>query len=96
MAEYIDRDEAIALAKDIIVPTKSGHDYRHRCIDPQDLAELPAADVVERKTGKWVKISPAGIYECNQCGQNVMTADIEAYKFCHGCGAKMEGVRNDV
>ena len=49
MAKYIDRDAAIALAKDIIVPTKSGHDYRHRCIDPQDLAELPAADVVERR-----------------------------------------------
>lgn len=47
MAKYIDCDAAIALAKDIIVPTKSGHDYRHRCIDPQDLAELPAADVVE-------------------------------------------------
>ena len=47
MAKYIDSDAAIALAKDIIVPTKSGHDYRHRCIDPQDLAELPAADVVE-------------------------------------------------
>ena len=54
------------------------------------ILSIPAADVVERKTGKWVKISPAGIYECNQCGQNVMTADIEAYKFCHGCGAKME------
>ncbi len=47
MAKYIDCDAAIALAKDIIVPTKSGYDYRHRCIDPQDLAELPAADVVE-------------------------------------------------
>lgn len=45
MAEYIDRQVAIALAKDIIVPTKNGYDYRHRCIDPQDLAELPAADV---------------------------------------------------
>lgn len=53
------------------------------------MRRAPAADVVG-KTGKWVKISPAGIYECNQCGQNVMTADIEAYKFCHGCGAKME------
>ena len=96
MAEYIDRQAAIALAKDIVVPTKSGDDYRHRCIDPQDLAELPVADVVERKSGKWVKISPAGIYECNQCGQNVMTSDIEAYKFCHGCGAQMIGGDDDV
>ena len=50
----------------------------------------------ERKTGKWVKISPAEIYECNQCGQNVMTSDIEAYKFCHGCGAQIIGGDDDV
>ena len=43
----------------------------------------------EPKTGHWIKISPAGIYECSKCGQNVMTSDICAYKFCHGCSAKM-------
>ena len=41
------------------------------------------------KMGHWIKISPAGIYECSECGQNVMTSDICAYKFCHGCSAKM-------
>ena len=45
----------------------------------------------EQKVGKWLKISPAGIYECSECGQAVMTSDIEAYKYCHGCGVKMEG-----
>ena len=43
----------------------------------------------EPKVGHWIKISPANIYECSECGQNVMTQDICAYKFCHGCGAKM-------
>lgn len=61
-----------------------------------EVENCPAAEVVGRKTGKWVKISPAGIYECNQCGQNVMTSDIEAYKFCHGCGAQMIGGDDDV
>ena len=42
-------------------------------------------------TGEWKRISPAGIYECSCCGQNVMTSDIECYKFCHGCGARMKG-----
>ena len=42
------------------------------------------------KTGKWKKISPANVYECSECGQNVMTDDICAYNFCHGCGKKME------
>ena len=50
---------------------------------------LPAAQP-ERKKGKWTKISPASIYECSVCGQTVMTDDIEAYSYCHGCGVKME------
>ena len=45
----------------------------------------------ERKKGKWIKISPANIYECSECGKNVMTDDISAYDFCHGCGADMRG-----
>lgn len=49
---------------------------------------IPSAQP-EQKTGKWIKISPAGIYECSECGQNVMTSDIDCYKWCHGCGAKM-------
>ena len=44
----------------------------------------------ESKTGHWKQISPARIYECDICGQNVMTDDISAYRYCHGCGAKME------
>lgn len=43
----------------------------------------------EQKTGKWIKISPANIYECSECGNNVMTNDIDCYKYCHGCGARM-------
>ena len=42
------------------------------------------------KTAEWKKISSAGIYECPVCGQNVMTSDISCYKFCHGCGIRME------
>ena len=45
----------------------------------------------KRKTGRWIKISPAGIYECSECGQNVMTQDIDVYRHCHGCGARMDG-----
>ena len=41
------------------------------------------------KTGYWKRISPAGIYVCSECGQNLMTAKIECYKFCHGCSAEM-------
>ena len=40
--------------------------------------------------GKWIKIHPQDIYECSECHQNVMTSDIECYKFCHHCGARMD------
>ena len=59
-----------------------------------DYTVLPSAQQ-ERKKGKWIKISPANIYECSVCGQSVMTNDIETYKFCHGCGADMRGEQDD-
>lgn len=46
----------------------------------------------ERIKGHWIKISPANIYECSECGKSVMTSDICAYDFCHGCGADMREV----
>lgn len=46
---------------------------------------------LDENKGEWKHISPAGIYECSCCGQNVMTNDIECYKFCHGCGTRMKG-----
>ena len=54
-----------------------------------ELMMLPPAQP-ERIKGHWIKISPANIYECSDCGKNVMTDDICAYDFCHGCGAEME------
>lgn len=50
----------------------------------------------ERKTGRWIKISPAGIYECSECHGHIMTKDIDCYDFCHKCGTKMEGERDEV
>jgi hypothetical protein len=56
-----------------------------------ELDNAPTADVVPVRHGHWIKISPAGIYECSECGKNVMTSDIKAYEYCHGCGARMDG-----
>lgn len=53
----------------------------------------PLEESAERN-GHWMQISPAKIYECSECGQNVMTNDIDCYKFCHGCGARMKGEDN--
>ena len=43
MNDLISRQAALDLAKDIIVPTKDGGVYRHRCIDPDEIRELPSA-----------------------------------------------------
>ena len=58
------------------------------CLLYERVMKLPPVTPKQR-IGHWVKISPAGIYECSECGQNVMTGDIDAYRHCHGCGAKM-------
>ena len=42
----------------------------------------------EPKTGHWKRIG-YDIYECSICGQNVMTGDICAYRYCHCCGTRM-------
>lgn len=55
----------------------------------------PSTDVAPVRHGHWIKISSAGIYECSECGKNVMTSDIEAYEYCHGCGARMDGEDDD-
>lgn len=47
------------------------------------------AEAEKPNTGYWVKISPAGIYECSECGKNIITDDIDCYDYCHGCGRKM-------
>jgi len=49
----------------------------------------PYRNCVPVNRGHWTKISPANIYECSVCYQNVMTEDIEEYHFCHHCGADM-------
>ena len=43
----------------------------------------------EPKVGKWIRIG-YDIYECSECHQYVKTGDIDAYDWCHHCGAKME------
>ena len=42
VGDTISRQAAIALAKDICVPIKDGTVYKHRCIDPEAIKELPS------------------------------------------------------
>ena len=55
-----------------------------------DIRNAPTIDAEPVRHGKWLRISPAKIYECSECGQNVMTDDIECYAYCQHCGARMD------
>lgn len=72
--------EALDMAVSALEKNESAEEWYKLLCEKWDSAE---------NKGEWKRISPAGIYECSCCGQNVMTNDIECYKFCHGCGADM-------
>ena len=82
MDDTISRQQAIDICR-------APHMRNADCSDfEMAIMMLPPAQP-EPKRGKWIKISPANIYECSECGKSVMTNDICAYDFCHGCGAEM-------
>ena len=93
MAEYIDRNRIGEIlfhysrmqsdeVKNVLLEVAKG------------VREIPAADVVERKTGEWIH-NPGGesefdagdFYICDQCG----SAEWQDSNFCPNCGADMRG-----
>lgn len=62
------------------------------CEDVKAILAIPAADVVERRTGKWLheQLLPDNVYghmvaECSACHE-VRIVD----NYCPNCGARME------
>lgn len=57
------------------------------------LERLPAADVVEVRHGRWIN------GRCSECGEHApfwsMASTYHLSKYCHGCGAKMDGGQGD-
>ena len=96
---YISKEAALAIAKDRVfrIPHADGgwHKYRFRCIDPDDLRGLPAADVQPVKRGRWVHLG-GNEWCCDQCGHVISTEgnwehplkDKEIF-FCEHCGADL-------
>jgi len=107
MAEYIERDAVLSLAKDICVPTKWDSEYRHRSIDPGDVRELPAADVQPVRHGRWIKDSD-GLTICSECEEvalqrvfiklpeKIVDLQMRESHYCPICGAKMDGGENNI
>lgn len=51
-------------------------------------AEIPTAEVVKVKRGKWLNIIFTQRYICSLCGNEIYFGKD---KFCSECGAKMDG-----
>ena len=89
----IDADALIEKCKDIVFKYPDGTEYRHRCVDPFVIMEMPT---IEPKTGRWI-MKEKGIhatqYKCSECGRVVWDDtgyDVRKdYPYCH-CGARME------
>ena len=94
MAEYIEREKA----KEMLI-----YNWDECCSAViGDLESIPAADVVERKTGKWIGYPECLKYMsaysddhivCSVCEEcfSILDNDCERFNFCPNCGAKMEG-----
>ena len=55
------------------------------------LDNVPSADVVERKTGKW-KNYGEDLHVCSACHKYwIWATDRYDFKYCPNCGARMEG-----
>ena len=110
MKEYIEKDTALettyepfTMSMCMTVPECNGMNRAREMIFKQ-LRDIPTADVVEVRHGRWIVCDDlfGEIGHCSACGffMNVNEPgnglpDIENLKYCPNCGAKMDGGVND-
>ena len=89
MSDYIKREDALRIVNATDIDTIRLEDVKritNKCA--KGIKAIPAADVVERKVGKWEFIGGYGYqYRCSVC----ITCAERKEKYCPHCGAKMEG-----
>ena len=99
MAEYIEREAAIAAA---FSATSLGNSaFRDVCDTVSRLRLIPAADVRPAKRGKWIDRDDDyygwNMWSCSACGEEFVltegTPDMNDYHFCPNCGADMREER---
>ena len=108
MAEYIDRD----MAKEALYKTAEEYDEYDKCdriaiiaLTNADeiLNDIPAADVVEVRHGRWHRYSKGSgsyngviilsdAFQCTICEKSFWSKS----DYCPSCGAKMDGGQDDV
>ena len=102
MAKYIELEDAYR--------TLSNYYHHSTYVQRMSLREaldrVPAADVVERKVGKWIGYPECLKYTnaysddhivCSACEEcfSILDNDCERFNYCPNCGAKMEVDEDD-
>lgn len=93
MAEYIDREAAIARIKEAIPYHENLQNGLDRAISY--LKSIPAADVRPVVRGKWICDDDGTVfYVCSACGKAQYRLFTEIFygeiNYCPNCGAEME------
>lgn len=89
MAEYIDREAAIAklTALEVIEPNATMVDAKRQ------LANMPAADVAPVRHGRWISKNHHGyewVFVCSNCDYVDGYPFNDRHNYCPNCGAKMD------
>lgn len=83
--EYIDREKVILAVR---------HAWAKGLEPTQYIEQIPAADVVEVRHGRWVSVQHKLARVCSVCNRDepYKFADVDAdvYNYCPNCGAKMD------
>lgn len=92
MAEYIEREALIrVICAEFCHVAPAPEKPCDGCHMVEEIADFPAADVVEVKRGRW-KGEGMGDYSCSLCTKVVSG---NTYNFCPNCGADMREVQED-
>lgn len=105
MKEYIEREEALIIAKILVHIAYTRTEKTKDTEIEKAINAIPAADVRPVIRGEWIKQEPynQNYWKCSNCGETNKYAyrdgDVTIYElqdfFCPNCGADMRGEEND-
>ena len=91
MKEYIEREAALRIIDKYGCSNGSVIGCHSGAVDcaGEEIARIPAADVVEVRHGRWENNDIPGsiLSKCSECG---ILHGSSAFNYCPDCGAKME------